>query len=202
MLAPFREQLDQMKIILGSTSPRRKELLSPIFNFEVVGGTFDESTISPDQFSSPSEFVREQAKRKCEELIEQHQDADIIITADTVVFIDGQVLGKPLTHERAYEMLKLLNNKAHSVETGVFVTMPKRKKSVSFSVETKVYFGDLSDEVIRAYANTPDPLDKAGGYGLQSGAMTLVSKIDGEYANVIGLPVHALCVEMVKLLKE
>jgi septum formation protein len=126
----------------------------------------------------------------------------LIITADTIVVVDGAILGKPGTHERAYEMIKTLNNRAHTVETGVFITFPKLGKHSSFSAETKVYFDDLSDEVIRAYAyaETDDPLDKAGGYGIQSGAMSLVRKIDGEYSNVVGLPVNAVCREIARLI--
>lgn len=202
MLVTHRAELDKMKIILGSTSPRRKELLSPLFNFEIVASQFDESTISPSQFPNPSEFVRVQARMKCEDLVGRLPDADMIITADTIVFVDNTILGKPGTHERAYEMIKSLNNREHSVETGVFITMPKKGKSVSFSVETKVFFDDLSDEVIRAYADSKDPLDKAGAYGIQSGAMSLIRKIDGDYSNVVGLPVHRVCVEIAKLLKE
>jgi septum formation protein len=192
MLGPFRPVLDKMRIVLGSTSPRRRELLSPCFNFDVVPSGFDESTISPSDFPNPSEFVRVQAQKKCEELASRLTDADMIITADTIVFLDNTILGKPETHERAYEMLTKLNNRPHSVETGVFITLPKKGKSVSFSVKTAVYFGNLSDEVIRAYAASDDPLDKAGAYGIQSGAMSLIEKIEGEYANVVGLPVYAV----------
>ena len=202
MLVPFRSQLDKMKIILGSQSPRRRELLSPVFKFEVVTSQFDESTISPSDFPSPSEFVRVQARKKCEEIMQRVKDADLMITADTIVFIDNTILGKPGTHERAYEMIKMLNNKEHIVETGVFIVMPKKGKSKIFSVKTRVFFDDLPDDVIRAYADSDDPLDKAGAYGYQSGAMSLVKKIDGDYPNVVGLPVNAVCVEIAKMLRE
>jgi septum formation protein len=202
MLVKFRPLLDKMRIVLGSQSPRRRELLAPFFNFEVIPSQFDESTISPSDFPNPSEFVRVQAQKKCEELATRLSDADMIITADTIVFLDNTILGKPGTHERAYEMLKKLNNRSHSVETGVFIILPKTGKSVSFSTKTAVYFGNLSDEIIRAYADSDDPLDKAGGYGIQSGAMSLIEKIEGEYSNVVGLPVYAVCVEIAKLLSE
>lgn len=202
MLAPFRTQLDQMKIILGSSSPRRKELLGRVCNFEVIPSNFAETTISPSMFSSPSEFVREQAKKKCEDIATRVQDADLILTADTMVFLDNQVLGKPGTHEKAYEMLKMLNNRSHSVETGVFIFMPKKSRSSSFSVETKVYFDNLPDLVIRAYADSDDPLDKAGAYGYQSGAMSLITKIDGDYANVVGLPLNEVCKHIAQLLQD
>ena len=202
MLVPLRNQLDSMKIVLGSTSPRRRELLEPFFKFEVVPSQFDESTISPADFPNPSEFVRVQAQKKCEEIERRVTDADLILTADTIVFVDNTILGKPGTHEKAYEMIKMLNNRMHIVETGVYITMPKRNRSVSFSVKTQVFFDNLSEEVIRAYADSDDPLDKAGAYGIQSGAMSLVKKIDGDYANVVGLPVNAVCSEIAKLLKD
>jgi septum formation protein len=200
MLATLRSRLDQMKIVLGSQSPRRRELLAPFFAFEVVPSNFDESTLSPSSFSTPSEFVRLQAQKKCEELAARLPGADMIITADTIVFIDNTILGKPGTHECAYEMIKQLSNRMHTVETGVFITLPKIGKSSSFSVETKVYFDDLSEEVIRSYADSDDPLDKAGAYGIQSGAMSLIRKIEGEYSNVVGLPVNAVCREIARLL--
>jgi septum formation protein len=191
-----------MRIVLGSQSPRRRELLAPLFAFEVIPSQFDESTISPAQFATPSEFVRAQARCKCEELSARLPDADLILTADTVVFIDNTILGKPGTHQRAYEMITKLNNRTHSVETGVFITMPKLSKSVSFSVETKVVFDSLPEPVIRAYADSDDPLDKAGGYGIQSGAMSLIKGINGDYSNVVGLPVNAVCREIAKLISE
>lgn len=203
MLAPFREQIKNMRVILGSQSPRRRELLANIIpKYEVIPSQFDESTISPDMFPNPSEFVRVQSQKKCEELIPSNQDADLIITADTIVFVDNKILGKPGTHERAYEMIKQLNGRSHTVETGVYLAMPKKNKFKSFSVSTQVYFADLSDEIIRAYADSDDPLDKAGAYGYQAGAMSLVTKIDGDYPNVIGLPIHQLAVEIAKLLSE
>ena len=202
MLTPFREQLDKMKIILGSSSPRRRELLGNVCNFEVVPSNFDESTINPSMFSNPSEFVRVQAQKKCEEIISRVKDADIVLTADTIVFIDNEILGKPENHEKAYEMIKRLNNRTHSVETGVYISMPKKGKSSSFSVTTTVYFDNLSESVMRAYADSDDPLDKAGGYGYSSKAMSLVKKIDGDFPNSVGLPLNEVCKQIAKLIQE
>lgn len=202
MLAPYREQLDKMRIILGSSSPRRREFLSTVCNFEVIPSKFDESTINPTMFFSPSEFVRVQAQKKCEEIVSRVKDADIIITADTIVFIDNEILGKPESHEKAYEMLKKLNNRTHSVETGVYITMPKKGKSSSFSVTTTVYFDNLSESVMLAYANSDDPMDKSGGYGYSSLATSLVKKIDGDYGNSVGLPLNEICKQIIKLIQE
>lgn len=99
-------------------------------------------------------------------------------------------------------MLKMLNNRCHSVETGVYITMPKKGKNASFSVTTLVYFDDLPDSVIRAYANSDDPLDKAGAYGYLSRAMSLIKKIDGDFANVIGFPLNEVCKHIARMLQE
>jgi septum formation protein len=140
--------------------------LAPFFAFEVIPSNFDESTITPSAFPTPSEFVRVQSQRKAEELAGRVSDADLVITADTVVVIDGEILGKPGTHERAYEMIKKLNNRSHTVETGVFIALPKLGRSESFSATTTVFFDDLPEAVVRAYADSDDPLDKAGAYGI------------------------------------
>ena len=202
MLAPFESKLSKMRIILGSQSPRRRELLSPVLKFEVIPSNFDESTISPEQFSSPVEFVKAQAQKKCEELSSRIDSADMIITADTVVFIDNKVLGKPKSHQEAYEMLKLLNGRTHYVETGVCITMPKLNKAVTFSDETAIYFDDLPEDVMRLYADSDDPLDKAGGYGYSSYGISLVKKIDGDFGNSVGMPVNAICIQIRKLLQD
>ena len=190
MLAPFAEKLSNMKVILGSQSPRRKELLAGIIkNFEIIPSQFDESTINQNDFSDPKEFVKVQSSKKAEDLEERVKDADIVITADTIVTFDGKILGKPKTHEVAYQMISQLSGRAHEVVTGVFVSFPKLKKSVSFTESTFVYFDKLSEEVIKAYANSDDPLDKAGAYGIQGCFAAFIKEIRGDYNNVVGLPV-------------
>lgn len=201
MLAPFREQLDQMKIVLGSSSPRRREIFGKECKFEVIPSLFDESTINSSMFSDPSEFVRVQAQKKCEEIMTRVKDADIIITADTINYIDNQILGKPGTHEKAYEMLKMLNNRSHLVETGVYIAMPKKGKYSSFSCTTKIYFDDLPESVIRAYAYSDDPLDKSGGYGYSSKGTSLVKKIDGDFGNSVGFPLNEICKHIAQMLQ-
>lgn len=205
MLLPFKDRLANIKIILGSQSPRRRELLSPIVNFEVVVTNFDESKIHPEDFPSPKEFVREQAKCKCEFLTTRITDADIIITADTVVFIDNTIFGKPKSHEEAYEMINKLNGRVHFVETGVFIWFKSRSGEIrtsSFSEETKIYFDDLSDEVMRLYADSEDPLDKSGGYGYGAFALSLVKKIEGDFGNSIGLPVNSIAKKLYEFLEQ
>lgn len=203
MLAPFADKLEKMKIILGSQSPRRRELLGGIIKkFEIIPSEFDESTINKLDFPDPKDFVLVQSQKKAEELANRIGDADIVITADTIVAIDGKILGKPHTHEVAYQMISELSGRPHHVITGVHVSFPKLKKAVSFTETTLVIFDELPEPVIRAYADSEDPLDKAGAYGYQSGAMSLVKKIDGDYFNVVGLPVHHLAREIYKVLSE
>jgi septum formation protein len=203
MLVPFADKLSQMKTVLGSQSPRRRELLSGIIkNFEVIPSQFDESTINQNDYKDPKEFVREQSMHKAEEITSRVKDADIIITADTIVTFDGKILGKPKTHDVAYEMISQLSGREHEVVTGVFVSFPKLGKKISFTETTLVHFDKLPEEVIKAYADSDDPLDKAGAYGIQSGAMSLINKIDGDYFNVVGLPVHRLAKEIYNVLSE
>ena len=124
-------------------------------------------------------------------------DSDIIIGADTVVALDGKILGKPKNDENAREMLKFLSGKAHSVFTGV--TLIKGDITRSFAVETKVKFFDLTDEEIDEYIKTGEPADKAGAYGIQGYGSLLVEKIDGDYFNVVGLPVSKLARELLAI---
>ena len=203
MLAPFADQLSKMKIILGSSSPRRRELLSGIIEkFEIIPSQFDESTINANDFEDPKEFVKVQSMKKAEELASRVSDADIVITADTIVTFDGKILGKPHTHEVAYQMISQLSGREHEVVTGVYISFPKLKKYVSFTETTIVVFDSLPEQVIKAYAESKDPLDKAGAYGIQSGAMSLITKIDGDYFNVVGLPVHSLAKHIYTVLCE
>lgn len=172
-------------LILASKSPRRKELLSLITeDFVIKTADVDESfadNISPDK------AVEYLSQIKAEPF---NNGIDTIIGADTVVAIGGKILGKPKDREDAFNMLKMLSGKYHSVFTGVTVIKPD--STSTFSVETKVKFFDLTDKEINAYLNTNEPYDKAGSYGIQGKGSLLVEKIDGDYFNVVGLPVSKL----------
>lgn len=172
-------------IILASKSPRRKELLSIITNdFVIKTADVDETLptgIAPD---SAVEYL---SKIKAEPF---KSDRDVVIGADTVVAIDGKILGKPKDKSDAYNMLKMLSGKEHSVFTGV--TVMGNGNTETFSVETRVKFFDLTDDEINDYIDTGEPFDKAGGYGIQGKGSLLVEKIDGDYFNVVGLPVSRL----------
>lgn len=171
--------------ILASKSPRRKELLKYITeDFTVKTADVDETL--PENIS-PSDAVLYLSKIKAEPF---KNEKDIVIGADTVVAINGKILGKPLDTADAQKMLRRLSGKTHSVFTGV--TVIKGGKETSFFCETKVTFFDLSDEEIENYIKTKEPLDKAGAYGIQGFGSLLVKKIDGDYFNVVGLPVSKL----------
>lgn len=179
-------------IILASQSPRRQELLKLITNdFEIKVSNVDETLPSG---ISPKNAVLYLSKIKAEPF---KNDSDIIIGADTVVALDGKILGKPKNEENAREMLRFLSGKAHSVFTGV--TVIKGDTTKSFAVETKVKFFDLTDKEIDEYIKTGESADKAGAYGIQGYGSLLVEKIDGDYFNVVGLPVSRLARELLEI---
>lgn len=172
-------------LILASKSPRRKELLSLITEDFVVKTTnVDESL--PNNIE-PAKAVEYLSRLKAKPF---DNGTDTVIGADTVVAVDGIILGKPKDRDDAYNMLKLLSGKYHSVFTGVTVISPQ--KTITFFVETKVKFFELTDTEINAYIDTSEPFDKAGGYGIQGKGSLFVERIEGDYFNVVGLPVSAL----------
>ncbi len=176
-------------LILASKSPRRKELMEYIGEeFEIASAQVDESY---DESLSPCEVVEYLSKIKAMPL---KNEKDIVIGADTVVATDNKILGKPKDEDDAFLMLKTLSGKEHKVYTGV--TLIKGEKTKTFSVETKVYFYPLTDEEIKEYIKTGEPMDKAGAYGIQGKGCLLIEKIDGDYFNVVGLPVSRLKKEL------
>lgn len=174
-------------LILASKSPRRKELLSFITTgFEINPAVGEENA---DPALSPDMFVQELAKQKALEIAASHPD-DIVIGSDTVVAAKGEILGKPADADDAYRMLSMLSGTSHSVFTGVAVV--KNGEIHSFTEETKVKFFNLSEKEIEDYIATGEPFDKAGAYGIQELGALLVEGIDGDYYNVMGLPVGRL----------
>lgn len=172
-------------IILASKSPRRKELLHYITDdFIIKTADVDESL--PKNIL-PNEAVLYLSQIKARPFKDENET---VIGADTVVAINGKILGKPKNAEDAENMLKLLSGKWHSVFTGV--TVIKNGTEQSFFVETRVKFFELTAEEINSYIATKEPFDKAGAYGIQGYGSLLVEKIDGDYFNVVGLPVSAL----------
>ena len=176
-----------MNIILASGSPRRKELLSILgYPFEVIVSDFEETI---NENNKLKEEIKKLSFGKAKAVFDKHQD-DLVIGADTIVTIDNKVLGKPKTEDKAYEMLKELSNKKHTVITGV--TIMTKEKVDTFAVVSDVYFNKLSDEEINEYIKTKEPLDKAGGYAIQGLGSKFIKKIDGDYYAIMGLPVSEL----------
>ncbi len=175
-----------MKIVLASGSPRRHELLGLITeNFEIRVSDADETV--PENI--PAEKTAEYLSMVKAQVVDRRSD-EIIIGCDTVVVIDGKVLGKPSSEKECFDMLSLLSGKIHTVYTGVsFICNEKRH---SFTAETKVEFYPLTKKEISDYIATGEPFDKAGGYGIQGKGALLVKGINGDYFNVVGLPVSAL----------
>ena len=204
----------RFEIILASASPRRRELLTQAgLEFRVMTADTDETTTETE----PAKVVEELSLRKAmgvyRALKEQGMpDAAgagcgkglVIVAADTVVSVDGMILGKPENTRRAVEMLGSLSGRTHSVYTGVTLVYvdkneEKTGRTVTFSECTKVTFYQLSNEEIEEYVATGEPMDKAGAYGIQGLGVELVEKIDGDYNNVVGLPLARVLREMKKL---
>lgn len=184
-------------IVLASASPRRKELLNLIFeDYTVCASDIEE--IVPESLSA-EESPEYLARLKGEDIAAKYIDS-LVIGADTAVLADGRILGKPKTEKEAYEMLSFLSGKTHNVITGCAVIY----KGVchSFSVITEVEFYRLSNEEINQYIKTGEPYDKAGGYGIQSKGALFVKKINGDYYNVVGLPVAELKIQLTAIAPE
>lgn len=178
------------RIILASQSPRRRQLLAQIgvTNFEILVPEVDESY---DPGLTPEEIVASICRKKGEAARELAGDPDaVIITADTMVFLDGLRLGKPHSPEEAYKMLSALSGRTHHVCTGVTVSRGRRMETRTET--TAVTFRALRDEEINDYIATGEPFDKAGAYGVQGKAALFVPRIEGDYFNVMGLPLHLL----------
>lgn len=178
------------RIILASQSPRRRQLLAQIgvTDFTVLVPDADESY---DSALPPEEIVSSICRKKADAARLLSDDADaVIIAADTMVFLDGLRLGKPRGEEEAFSMLSALSGRTHHVCTGVTVCRGDRIQTRAET--TEVLFRPLSEEEIRSYIRTGDPMDKAGAYGIQGRAALFVTGIRGDFFNVMGLPLHLL----------
>ena len=182
-------------VILASASPRRKEILNLLgFQFTVVPSHDPEILeVENDDFAA---YAMQLASRKTLVVARQYDD-HIVIGADTIVVHEGTVYPKPSSHEEAIAFLKSFSGKTHTVITGVGIF--KDGDVHSFSAETYVTFRTLDDGLISAYVASGDPMDKAGGYGIQTAGALLVDKIDGDYYNVMGLPIAKLTEQLRRL---
>ena len=185
-----------MKIILASASPRRQELLRYIVtDFDIIPADIDETLPADIPADSSAEYL---AVKKAEHISAQYQDS-LVIGSDTVVIIGDEILGKPVDEKDAKRMLRKLSGQVHTVVTGVCLSMNGR--SESFSKATKVKFYPLSDKEILDYIATGEPMDKAGAYGIQGFGRVLIEGIEGDFFNVMGLPVASLKRKMEEFVK-
>ncbi|GEM02484.1 septum formation protein [Halolactibacillus halophilus] len=176
-----------MPLILGSSSPRRQDILKQVkLDFTVRTPNVDESQIKT---TKPIEKVSALCKLKAASILFESDD-DVIVTADTVVSFNNMIFEKPKTKQEAYTMMRALSDQTHDVHTGVLVRSKHKQKL--FVETTKVMFYPLTDEDINEYIDTDEPYDKAGAYGIQGLAAPFIKKIDGDYYNVVGLPIGQL----------
>jgi septum formation protein len=180
------------KLILASASPRRKELLGLIGlnDFEIIPADSEADFPSQLPIEQAVEYI---ALKKAEAVSEKASKAAenaIILAADTLVWLEGRVLGKPADEAEAAQMLKALSGKKHTVYTGM--ALIKGKTVIKSHAVTDVWFREMTDREIDTYVKTGEPLDKAGAYGAQGLASMFISRIDGEYYNVVGLPLCTL----------
>ena len=188
------QHLDGKKIILASNSPRRRELLSGL------GLEFEVRTLQGIDESYPGNLVDEDipkhiSAQKAAAYLPTLADDELLITADTIVYLDRKVLGKPKDADTAKEMLRQLSGKTHEVITGVTIATKDRQKT--FAVTSQVTFANLTDEEIDYYIVNYHPFDKAGAYGIQEWIGYIgVTRLEGSYFNVMGLPIQRLYTEL------
>lgn len=189
------------KFVLASASPRRKELLAKIGIVpEIVPSTIEEKITK----KVPEEVVMELSRRKAEDVAGFQNAGTFVIGADTVVAAGGEILGKPAGHEDAYRMISLLEGKSHQVYTGVTLVLcgENGNKVRTFAEKTEVHVYPMSEEEIKTYASDREPMDKAGAYGIQGKFAAFIKGIDGDYNNVVGLPVGRVYQEIKQMFEQ
>lgn len=185
-----------MEVILASQSPRRRELMQHMHIPFVVRVADIDETMDPAK--PPFDEVARVSRKKAEAI--PRTPEDIVIAADTIVVCDNAVLGKPADEEDAFRMLSMLSGRSHQVMTGL--TVCRGEKVTVITEVTDVHFRPLTSREIRDYIATGEPMDKAGSYGIQGGASVFADRIEGDYYNVIGLPVCRLSCILKELMEE
>jgi len=179
----------EQNLILVSASPRRRELLKRLgFQFEVKPADVDERAI---EYKSPRELAMKAAYQKVLSKASELTPSSILVGCDTIVVLDGTVFGKPANADEALQMLRTLSGRRHSVISGVAVKATPSSVLLD-AEESYITFRELSEREIREYVESGEPMDKAGAYAIQGGARAFVEKIEGNYWNVVGLPIHKL----------
>ena len=181
--------ITEKRLVLASSSPRRRDLLNQVgLQFEIIPSKVEEKTGNGE---SPIKYVLRLAKEKALDVASNSKDS-WIIAADTIVLIDGEILGKPAGEKEACEMLLKLSGREHKVITGFCIFDTDTGESFREHVETTVAIKKLAEEEIRGYIKTGEPFDKAGSYAIQGDGSFMVKEIKGSYTNVVGLPISEL----------
>ena len=187
-----------MKLILASASPRRKELLAKTgLAFDIIPAKGEETLTK----TIPAEVVMELSLQKAKEIAEQQTEGCIIIGADTIVAKGDEIMGKPKDAQDAFRMLDMIADDFHQVYTGVtIIRTGEQPEMVTFAEKTDVYLYPISEQDIKAYIESGDPMDKAGAYGIQGDFAVHVKGIEGDYYNVVGLPIGRVYQELKKMI--
>ena len=181
------DELNREKLILASRSPRRAEILQAVaWEFEAITAGIDETLLPAEDAVT---YVKRLAVTKAKAVAAKVQRG-LVLGADTTVVVEGEILGQPGDAENARRMLSLLSGKWHEVITGVALVRAESKRSIVDHVVTRVRFSEMSDEEIAWYAASGEPFDKAGAYAIQGLASLFVEEVDGEYFNIVGLPIR------------
>ncbi|WP_294704834.1 Maf family protein [uncultured Fusobacterium sp.] len=182
-------------MILASKSPRRKEILENIgFNLEIKSKNIEEISDEEDVI----EKIKDIAYKKTEEVAKENLKA-FVVGADTIVEVDGEILGKPKNEEEAYKFLTKLSGRSHNVITAYSLINKEKNISIKEYSSTKVYFRKLDDEMIKWYIQSKEPMDKAGAYGIQEKGSVFVEKIEGDFFTVMGFPIEKFIKSLEKI---
>ena len=210
MLEPLKYTLSKTRVILASASPRRKDIFHSLgLDVEIKPSNAEENLDKKSYKGNPWQYAVDTSQLKVEDVFLKLSDTDdrllVLVGADTVIAMDGDIYEKPKDKEDAARILRSFSGRSHTVYTGVtiiFRTEEGHTERIQFHEGTDVQFADLTDEVIRAYIETGEPMDKAGGYGIQGKGGSLVKGIHGDYYNVVGFPTHTFCRELTKLMSK
>ena len=188
-------------LILASGSPRRKELLEQIGIMPVISPSRIEEVVTS---SVPEQVVLELSSQKAEDVMSRCPVGSVVLGADTVVAIDGMILGKPKSHGEACEMIRRIQGRSHQVHTGVAILLKEETglRQKHFTVKTDVMVFPMTEEEIREYGESEEPMDKAGAYAIQGRFAAYIQGISGDYSNVVGLPVGRVYQELKALLEN
>ncbi len=180
-----------MKVVLASASERRQELLKRIVDdFDIIVSNFNEDEVKLK--NSVSDYVKELSLGKAKDVADKVKEPSVIIGVDTIVTINNKILGKPKDKEDAFNMLSELSGNIHKVYSGIAIINTKTNEIMQDFLCTEVKFSNLTEEEIKEYIESKEPLDKAGAYGIQGKGGVFVEKINGCYYNVVGLPLNKL----------